>query len=150
MSEEQMLKFKENVQMYNERNSYVKTVVCKVLGYDENHMYNQLYGDFYDQYLRSNDKLLPYVIEEFQISPMVENLLMNMDNEKRVVFAREILMYINQIVFNFKNEDLESAALMFIYMNNYLRKFMNNVGILAIDKQIDNINEQEYIMKKAL
>ena len=37
-------------------------------------------------------------------------------------------------------------------MNNYLRKLMNNVGILAIDKQVDEFREnvQENILKKSM
>ena len=48
--------------------------------------------------------------------------------------------------------DLHSATLMFVYMNDYLRKVMNNVGILAIDKHIDEFREniQENILKKVI
>lgn len=150
MSEELMLGFKKNIPSYNERKSYVKTIVCDVLGYDENNMYNQLVGDFYDNHLREH--FLPIAIEEYQITPMVELMLSKMNIEEQKTLGNSLLVYIQNIVANYANEDLESATLMFVYMNNYLRKLMNNVGILAIDKQVDEFKEnvQENILKKVI
>ena len=42
MSEELMMSFKEHHLKYGERNSYMKKMICDILGYDENHMYNQI------------------------------------------------------------------------------------------------------------
>lgn len=155
MSEEQILSFKENVLNYNERKSYVKTIVCDILGYDENDMHNQLVGEFYDKYLK--EKFTPIAIEEYQITPMVEIMLSKMSNEEQKVIGNSLLVYIenivanyNYVVTNYDNQAIESAALMFAYMNNYLRKMMNNVGILAIDKQVEEFvdNGPTNILKK--
>ena len=150
MSEEQMLGFKNNIPSYNERKSYVKTIVCDVLGYDENDMHNQLVGDFYDQYLK--EYFLPIAIEEYQISPMVEIMLSKMTIEEQRELGNILLSYIKNIVANYSNGSIASATLMFVSMNNYLRKLMNNVGILAIDKQVDEFREnvQENILKKSM
>lgn len=134
-----MLRFKVSIPKYNDRKSYVKTIVCDVLGYDENNMYNQLIGDFYDCYLR--EKVLPIAIEEYQITPMLEMLLLKMNVEEQKVLGNNMLVYIQNIVANYSNNDYESAALMFAHMNYYLRKLMNNVGILAIDKNIGEFSE---------
>lgn len=150
MSEEQMLSFKKNIPSYNERKSYVKTIVCDVLGYDENNMYNQLVGDFYDNYLREH--FTSIAIEEYQISPMIEIMLSKMNGEEQKVIGNNIFIYIQNVVANYSNGDLASATLMFIYMNDYLRKIMNNVGILAIDKHNAELKDkvQENILKKVI
>ena len=48
MSEEIMLGYKKSLLNYCDRQTYVKMVVCGILGYDENNMYHQLVGEFYD------------------------------------------------------------------------------------------------------
>ena len=150
MSEEIMLGYKKSLLNYCDRQTYVKMVVCGILGYSENNMYHQLVGEFYDNYLKEN--YLATAIEEFQISPMVERLLTQMSKEEQTILANNLFCYIQNIVENYKNEDYESATLMFVYMNSFLRNIMKNLGVLAIDKELDEIKNdtQKVILKKAM
>ena len=150
MSEEIMLGYKKSLLNYCDRQTYVKMVVCGILGYDENNMYHQLVGEFYDNYLKEN--YLATAIEEFQISPMVERMLSQMTNEEQTIFANNLFCYIQNIVESYKNEDFESATLMFVYMNSFLRNIMKNLGVLAIDNELDEIKNdtQKVILKKAM
>lgn len=143
MSESQMLMFSDSILNYSERNSYVKYIVCDILGYDINHRYNQIYGEFYDKCLKENIQCSPYVIEEFQISGMIERLFENLNDEEKIGLAKEIFeKYIMGIILSFEHDDYNLAFLMFVRMNNYLRKMMDNIGILAVDEYI-NFNDEK-------
>lgn len=146
MSEELMMRFKENCLKYNERSSYIKKIVCDVLGHDENHMFNQMVGELYDNYLKEN--YLPVAIEEFQISPMVENLLNKMNNDEQVAFSDNIVNgYIKPISILVVLEDYEGATKLFMGMNEYLRKYaIRFPSGLAIDQELENIKEYKKVI----
>ena len=149
MSEELMLGFKEKHLKYSERNSYMKKMVCDVLGYDENHMYNQMLEELCDGYLI--ERFLPVAIEEFQISGMLESKMHSMTEEKRTNLAINVVDgFIKPIAILVVNEDLEHASQMFMFMNEFLRKYViKNTETLAIDKQINYIKDNK-IMQKAM
>lgn len=149
MSEELMMSFKEHHLKYGERNSYMKKMICDILGYDENHMYNQMLEELCDGYLV--ERFLPVAIEEFQISGMIEAKVNNMSEEKRTSLATNIVDgFIKPIAILVVSEDLEHASQMFMFMNDFLRKYViKNTETLAIDKQINELKDYKIKQKTA-
>lgn len=150
MSEEMMLSYKNSLLNYCDRQTYVKMVVCGILGYDENHMYHQQIGEFYDNYLKEHD--LVTAIKEFFISRRVENLLNEMTSEEQKIFADNLIVYIQNIVACYKNEKYEDAAYMFKYMNNFLQRTVKSTGNFVIESQLDELEEynQTNVLRKVM
>jgi len=137
MSNELMMAFKKNCLNYNEHNSYVKKIVCEILGYDENHMYNQMIADLYDKCLKEN--YFPYIMEEFQISSMMEIKLDQMSNEEKLQIANSIVdTYIKHIAINMANGDYAVAVLIFIHMNHYMKRFINYTDPMLVNEQLND------------
>ena len=150
MSEELMNSFKEKCLKYNERSSYIKKMVCDVLGHDENHMFNQMVGELYDNYLK--EKYLPVAIEEFQMSPMVEVLLNKMNDDEQVTFSTNVVNgFIKPISILVVAEDFDGASRLFMGMNEYLRKYaIMFTDSLAIDRELQELKEPKQLQKVAI
>lgn len=143
MSEEIMLGYKKSLLNYCDRQTYVKMVVCGILGYDENNMYHQRIGDFYDNYLKKYH--LKTAIREFFISNDVAKALLEMSDEEKNILATNLMGYIVPIVACINNAEVnenayEDAVYLFISMNNFLRKTVNCKSVFVIEGQL---GEQE-------
>lgn len=143
MSEEIMLGYKKSLLNYCDRQTYVKMVVCGILGYDENNMYHQRIGDFYDNYLKKY--YLEIAIREFFISNDVAKALLEMSDEDKNILANNLMGFIVPIVACINNAEVnenayEDAVYMFKCMNDFLRKTVKCMGVFAIEGQL---GEQE-------
>ena len=155
MSEEIMLGYKKSLLNYCDRQTYVKMVVCGILGYDENHMYHQMIGDFYDNYLKKY--YLETAIREFFISNDVSNALLRMSDEEKNILANNLMGYIVPIVACINNAEVnenayEDAVYMFKGMNDFLRKTVKCMGVFTIESQLDGLenNLQGNTLRKVM
>lgn len=149
MSSEFMESLYNSILNYNERNSYMKLVVCNILGYSEDHMYNQLMGDLYEKYLRLNSDTKSLLIEEFMITPMVIDAFIKLNEVERKSFATEILDgYIKPIIIFVNNENYESAAMMFAYMNRFVKDKIKYNNELLVDEETNGFRSQNVYIKK--
>lgn len=67
---------------YQRAGCYITTIVCTIMGYDDNCELLQVLRNFRESYLKQFTEYLPLLIEYDQIGPVISNKLLQEENSK--------------------------------------------------------------------
>ena len=120
--------------MNNEKCSYVEDILCKILGYSNEHMYNYMFGVLHDECLREKEN--SEIFKEIIISGLVENKLSVMSKQEQDLLAKKLLeCYIKPLSLCVNNGDLELAKKFLASMNTVM---LDTFGCHYIGNVIDS------------
>lgn len=121
-----------NAQSYSASKSgssgcYLTTMLCNVLGMDDNNTYLQTMREFRDSVLQKNEQYKPLLVEYDIIGPKIADAIQN-DPMKEALATHYFTKYIIPITNLIKDKQYESAV------NNYVRMTTTLYTIYGIPK----------------
>ncbi len=113
---------------------YITTIVCNILGYDDNCEILQILRDFRDNYLKRNpDKYLNLLMEYDQIGPSISDLIYKHEDRERL--SLEVLKnFLIPCVISIKKCDYDNAVTRYQNMVYYLQ---GRLGIILTKVELD-------------
>lgn len=112
---------------------YLTTIMCNILGYDDNNYYLQTLRNFRDQKMKTNVNYLPLLYTYDIIGPKIANSLNNDPNKQEIAkafFERYIIKSVEAI----EEEKEQTAINIYVAMTDTLARFYNiNTNIITPD-----------------
>lgn len=136
----------ENAYRYSNNHTssgcYLTTMLCNILGMDDNNEYLQTMREFRKNILQKNERYKHLLVEYDIIGPKISQCLINDPLKERIAYDyfNKFIIPITKLI-QFKSYDM--AINIYKYMTNSL-SFIYNINSISIsDKEIDNANINE-------
>ena len=128
----------ENSARHTSSGCYLTTIMCKLLGYDDNNYYLKTLRDFRDNIMKHDKRYIPLLIIYDSIGPTIASNLENDPDGKKIaseLFSKYIVRAVNAILDDNANE----AINIYMAMTEELAK-KYNVDINIINPDLDKID----------
>lgn len=139
-----------NMPGFNRSGCYITTIICNILGYEDNCEVLQLLRDFRDNYLKRNEEFFTMLYEYDKIGPIISDKLISDIDSKRI--AMELLQnFIIPCAQNIKVNNYDEAIFIYKNMVNMLKVKYNLIGIklkLTNDIPLEDLGKGRIRQKK--
>lgn len=131
---------RENMYQYSLQNStgsscYLTTVMCNILGYEDNNYYLQTLRTFRDTVLKQNVKYYPLLVTYDVIGPIIA-LNLSHDQNKEQIAKTMFTHYISKAVTAIEENKTSEATNIYVAMTNVLaEKYNINTKIITINPE---------------
>ena len=123
----------------NRSDCYLTTIICEILGLDDNCEILTIMRHFRNDILQKNLKYIGILVEYDMIGPMIANNLKN--DENSLWIAKELLEhYIKPIIIYINNRDYDNAIVLYQNMTNLLKE---NYGIYDTNELVEDYDQSK-------
>lgn len=116
-----------NMPGFNRSGCYITTMICDILGYEDNCEVLQLLRNFRDNYLKVNEEFWSILYEYDQIGPIISGEL-KCDSESKMIAMELLQNFIIPCARNIKISNYNDAIVIYKNMVNILKVRYNLFG----------------------
>lgn len=120
-SRENMLSYSQN---YGNSGCYLTTIMCKLLGYDDDNYYLNKLRNFRDNVMQTNPIYIPLLLKYDVVGPVISERLAN-DPEGKTIANTFFNNYISKAVIAINEKEYQSAINIYTDMTKVLAKKYN-------------------------
>lgn len=125
---------------YKPSGCYITTIVCNILGYDDNCELLQTLRQFRENILRPNPDYLPLLIQYDQIGPLISEKITNSDNPYDLAL-NILIKYLLPVSSYIKEKNYQVAIKLYTDMVNCLTNYFHIIEP-TLNINIEDINKE--------
>ena len=128
----------ENSARHTSSGCYLTTIMCKLLGYDDNNYYLKTLRDFRDNVMKHDRRYIPLLITYDLVGPAIAKSLENDPNGKKIA-TDCFIEYITPAIKAIHNDDTNTAINIYTAMTQKLGK-RYSVDINIVNPDLEKID----------
>lgn len=109
---------------------FLTTIICNILGFDDNNRYLQTIREFRNNILQNDEKYKPLLVEYDIIGPKIAEALKN-DPLKKIIANKYFNEYILNITNHIEQNKYNEVINLYIKMTNSLKNFYNITNTIS-------------------